>query len=231
MTTSYFPQENDWFDSDYAFEEEQFDFAPSGSPIPFDVITLAAVLLIVIALVSGLSRVDIDRDPQVVNPVQPQNQAGEEAPSAPAAPPFITSGAEAFTMPYIDYILTQGPHGMSYGHYAIDLAAGKGEPVLSPINGRVSELYVDAIGNPTLVIENDSYKITMLHGIYDVALGQEITIGEQVGIESNQGNTRDMSGRSCRNRDCGYHTHLNVFSKTDGRNVNPLDLLPKPYAN
>lgn len=231
MATSYYPPENDWFDSDYAYDDEQFDFAPPRSPIPFDIITLAAVLVIVIALVGGLSRVDIGIGAEVVRPVQPQSQAVEEAPVAPAAPPAPIPGADAFIMPYGEYILTQGPHGMSYGHYAIDLAAGKGEPVLSPINGRVSELYVDAIGNPTLIIENEVYEVTMMHGIYDVALGQEVQLGEQVGLESNQGNTRDMSGRSCRNRDCGYHTHLNVFSKTNGRNVNPLDLLPKPYAN
>ena len=231
MTTSYFTQDDDWYDGDWSYEDEVYDHAVTRSPVPFDVITLAAVLLIVLALVWGLSRVAINKPAVVIAPVRSQDQGVEEEPAVPAVPPADLSGAEAFILPYGEYILTQGPHGMSYGHYAIDLAAGKGEPVLSPINGRVSELFVDGIGNPTLVIENEAYEVTIMHGIYDVELGQEIALGEQVGIESNQGNTRDMSGRSCRNRDCGYHTHLNVFSKIEGQNVNPLDLLSNTYAN
>jgi murein DD-endopeptidase MepM/ murein hydrolase activator NlpD len=108
---------------------------------------------------------------------------------------------------------------------AIDIAAGKGEPIKSPINGVVTEHYFDAIGNPTLVIENENYQVTILHGIYSVGLGSELNIGDQIGTEGNLGNTRDMQGRSCRGRDCGYHTHLNVFDKRAGANINPLELL------
>jgi murein DD-endopeptidase MepM/ murein hydrolase activator NlpD len=230
MTTSYFPQDDDWYEGDWSYDEP-YAYAPAPNPVPFDIITLAAILLIILALVAGLSRVVINTRPAVSAPLQRQEQSAEEASPAPAAPPASLPGAEAFIMPYGDYILTQGPHGMSYGHYAIDLAAGKGEPILSPINGRVKQLYVDGIGNPTLVIENELYEVTMMHGIYDVVLGQEIQVSQEVGTESNQGNTRDMSGNSCRNRDCGYHTHLNVFDKRADSNVNPLDLLPKPYAN
>ena len=229
MTTSYFPQDDDWYEGDYSYDEP-YAYATAPDPIPLDIITLAAVLLIILALVTGLSRVVIHTQPAVSAPLQRQEQDVEEALPVPAAPPAILSGAEAFIMPYGDYILTQGPHGMSYGHYAIDLAAGKGEPILSPINGRVKQLYVDGIGNPTLVIENEVYEVTMMHGIYDVVLGQEIQVGEEVGVESNKGNTRDMAGNSCRNRDCGYHTHLNVYDKSAGSNINPLDLLPKPYV-
>ena len=130
-----------------------------------------------------------------------------------------------FQSPYDDYTLTQGLHGYSYGHMAIDIAAGKGATIYSPINGEVTELYVDGIGNPTLVIENDIYRVTMLHGVYSVQIGDSLKVGETVGTESNLGNTTDMQGNSCRNRDCGYHTHLNVFDKRIDANVNPLDLL------
>jgi hypothetical protein len=46
-----------------------------------------------------------------------------------------------------------------------------------------------------------------------------------VGVESNLGYTTDMAGVPCWGRDCGYHTHLNVFDKRIGGNVNPLELL------
>ncbi len=225
MTATYFPQDDDWYAVEWADEDGYTEYVQAGRTIPIDVITLGAVLLIVIALTAGLSRLDFGERAVEISPVQVQDQAVEEAPAVPVAPPAALPAAEAFMIPYVDYILTQGPHGMSYGHYAIDLAAGNGEPVLSPINGRVSALYVDGIGNPTLVISNEAYEVTMLHGNYSVQAGQEVAIGEQVGTESNRGNTRDMAGNSCRNRDCGYHTHLNVYDKRAGRNVNPLDLL------
>lgn len=130
-----------------------------------------------------------------------------------------------FLAPYDGFDLTQGPHGMAYGHLAIDITGGKEAVILSPINGLVTSLFVDDIGNTTLIIENDRYQVMMLHGLYSVAVGDLVHAGQPVGVESNQGNTVDAYGRSCRGRDCGYHTHLNVYDKTLGSNVNPLELL------
>jgi murein DD-endopeptidase MepM/ murein hydrolase activator NlpD len=129
--------------------------------------------------------------------------------------------------PYDQYTLTQGPHGFSYGHMAIDIVAGKGAVIKSPINGRVTASYVDQYGNPTLVIENDIYQVTLLHGIYTVAVDEEVKLGQPVGTESNLGYTTDWWGRSCLNRDCGYHTHLNIFDKRIGGNINPLDVIDR----
>ena len=130
-----------------------------------------------------------------------------------------------FTSPYSSYTLTQGPHGYSYGHMAIDIAAGKGATIYSPIQGQVTDLFVDGLGNPTIIIENEIYRITMMHGIYSVGIGEHLQPGQPIGSESNLGNTTDMQGRSCRNRDCGYHTHLNVYDKRIAANINPLTLL------
>ena len=130
-----------------------------------------------------------------------------------------------FISPYDTYTLTQGPHGFSYGHMAIDIAAGKGATIYAPINGVISDLFTDGLGNPTLLIENEVYKVTLMHGIYTVRQGDQVKAGKPIGTESNLGNTTDMQGRSCRNRDCGYHTHLNVFDKRINANINPLDLL------
>jgi murein DD-endopeptidase MepM/ murein hydrolase activator NlpD len=132
---------------------------------------------------------------------------------------------DAIAAPYDHYELTQGPHGFDYGQMAIDIAAGKGAEIKSPINGVISALYVDDLGNTVLLIENLHYIVTMFHGIYTVKIGDAVQIGQPVGYESNQGNTVDALGRSCRGRDCGYHTHLNIFDKQLNSNVNPLTLI------
>ncbi len=147
-------------------------------------------------------------------------------PSAAAPTEKGTGGSQKeFVSPYDSYTLTQGPHGFSYGHMAIDIAAGNGATIYSPIIGKVTELFTDGLGNPTLVIENDIYRVTFMHGVYTVKPGQKVELEQIIGSESNLGNTTDMQGRSCRNRDCGYHTHLNVFDKRIGANINPLDFL------
>ena len=139
----------------------------------------------------------------------------------------VPSAPTAIIYPYDNYTLTQGPHGFSYGHMAIDIAAGKGAAVKSPIEGKVSNLYIDQWGNTTLVIENGKYQVTMLHGDFTVSLGENVALGQQVGTEGNNGYTLDMYGNSCRGRDCGHHTHLNVFDKELGTNVNPLNVLSR----
>jgi murein DD-endopeptidase MepM/ murein hydrolase activator NlpD len=145
-----------------------------------------------------------------------------------SAPESITSSYSdpaAVIYPYDNYTLTQGPHGMSYGHMAIDLAAGAGADIKSPISGAITALYLDDIGNPTLVIENDIYQVTMLHGDYTVYVGQIVELGQVVGSENNRGYTTDMLGRLCTGRECGHHTHLNIYDKRINANVNPLEVL------
>jgi len=130
----------------------------------------------------------------------------------------------AFIAPYDDYVITQGLHGFSYGHMAVDLSAGKGAVIQSPIYGVVTEQFVDNLGNTTLVIENDSYRVMFLHGKYAVSVGDLLQPGQPIGKESNQGYTTDMAGRPCQDRDCGYHSHMNVYDKQKEMNVNPLEL-------
>lgn len=157
----------------------------------------------------------------------PLNDPAVTPPSATATPPPEPPAPDPFAIraPYDEYILTQGPHGQSYGHLAIDLTAGKGAPILSPINGVVSSRYIDQYGNTTLILDNEVWQVLMFHGDYIVEVGQTVQIGEVVGYESNHGYTVDWRGQSCRNRDCGYHTHLNIFDKRIGQNINPLDVI------
>lgn len=241
--------ENPYYDPDYYFDEEDedeyYDEGPEDGPygdaypvyhepsVAYSpeagwlVGLIAFLFLLFLFARSGLTTTWEVSDVQAgagaeAEPVEPQPFAGQEAEPEPRE-----ADALAFEAPYSNYVLTQGPHGQSYGHLAIDLAAGKGAAILSPINGRVTEKYTDQWGNPTIIIENDVYQVKMLHGIYSAEVGQRVSIGEQVGVESNLGYTTDMRGVRCAGRTdyCGYHTHLNVYDKTQERNVNPLSLI------
>jgi len=157
--------------------------------------------------------------------VQSAQAAGLGSGDQPAPEAPFISNPDAVAAPYDEYVITQGPHGFSYGHMAIDLTAGKGATIKSPINGVVAQKFVDEFGNPTLVIENDHYQATLLHGKYSVSIGDVVNLGDSIGIESNKGYTLDSQGNLCTNRDCGYHTHLNIFDKHYMANVNPLELI------
>ena len=179
---------------------------------PIDKINSAAMSVVPLALQNNTEAASTTRAKSVSDAV------------ASLQEPKPSPDADIVVAPYDHYVLTQGLHGFSYGHMAIDITGGKEATLKSPINGIVSDLYIDEWGNPTLVIENEHYRVLMLHGIYNVKVGDNVEAGQAVGKESNQGNTVDALGQSCRGRDCGYHTHLNIFDKRLGANVNPLDL-------
>jgi hypothetical protein len=163
----------------------------------------------------------------LVNVLSDHEPQSAEAAVQERPTPTIAPDPDSVVAPYEEYILTQGPHGQSYGHYAIDLTVGKGAVIRSPIEGEVTDLFVDNLGNTTLMIENEHYLVTLMHGIYDVDVGEHLDLAQPVGIESNQGFTIDAWGNLCTGRDCGYHTHFNIFDKQLGDNVNPLDVMDK----
>lgn len=148
------------------------------------------------------------------------------ATDSPAADP---NWHTLIAVPYDEYFLTQGVHGQSYGHYAIDIAAGNGAAINSIINGVVTGNGYDQWGNTFIQIENDNYIVLYLHGVYSAVVGETVNAGQQIGTESNIGYTLDMAGNLCAGRDCGYHTHLNVFDKRQGVNIDPLSLIPPSY--
>ena len=217
----------DWDDEEadeYDWEEEQAedeDWAPAGFSERLAGVAVeltAAVLLLFLLLALVLDRAE-------TAPATPTAVAAGGAPLTESAAPPPAPDSTLVVVPYETYWVTQGLHGTDYGHLAVDLAAGKGSTIFSPINGVVRGSYVDQYGNTTLVIENDRYRVSLLHGDYVVVVGETLRAGQAVGSESNHGYTTDMQGNSCRNRECGYHTHLNIFDKQLGRNVDPLALL------
>jgi murein DD-endopeptidase MepM/ murein hydrolase activator NlpD len=128
----------------------------------------------------------------------------------------VLLGHDSIQMPYEDYTVTQGVHGYEYGHLAIDITGGKEAEIQSPINGQITASFTDSVGSTILMIENDRWQITLVHGLFSASVGDFVRKGQVIGIESNQGNTVDLQGRSCMGRDCGYHTHINIFDKRSG---------------
>lgn len=189
---------------------------------PADVISIGAALLVVLMLLGAWWQWGRAAPPPALTPIP---LLAGNAPLPTATPQ--RDDPTLVMAPYVaEYWITQGVHGTSYGHAAIDLAAGEGTTIVSPINGAIVGNYIDQYGNTTLLIENEVYLVTLLHGLYTVLEGERVRIGQPVGTESNIGYTMDMQGNLCWNRDCGYHTHLNIFDKQLQQNVNPLDLLP-----
>ena len=184
----------------------------SNKKAPPDGLSLVGLFLLAVMLLNAISSPD----------------RHVEAAAAQGNPPALevhTPDWDAVVAPYDEYVITQGVHGESYGHAAIDLTAGNGAEIKSPINGEVEALYIDEYGNTTLILENERWQVTLLHGLYKVEPGQAVALGEVVGTESNQGFTVDYLGRLCSGRDCGYHTHLNIYDKQQQANINPLELI------
>lgn len=233
------PEAIGWFepDEDYgAYEDEAWPDQPvvypddvyheRRGPTGFQIIGVALFWMVIVlagltSVLTGGERVNVaaaeaERPAQPVRPT-PAPAAVATAVSLPAS--------DAIIVPYDEYTVTQGLHGFSYGHMAIDIAAGKGAEIKAPIEGVVSELSIDEWGNTVLVLENERYQVLLLHGNYTVALHEEVKLGEVIGTEGNNGYTKDMYGNLCYGRECGYHTHLNIFDKRLQANVDPFEVL------
>lgn len=216
--TPALPESEQWFEEDVYWQDDSRE-----NWHPPDMVTVILVVCLVMGgMIAGLFQLS-------------SIGAAEKIPGTPIAGQMVGRSslyvADPFTVvaPYELYELTQGLHGQSYGHLAIDLAAGRGEPVRSPINGFVTNVYVDEYGNTTLVVENEVYIVTMLHGDYTVTITDPVTAGQIVGSEANNGYTMDYFGNLCYGRVyCGNHTHLNIYDKRIQANVSPLDLIREP---
>lgn len=161
---------------------------------------------------------------------EPVEAPATDAPAAAVEPPPVVEEdpidrPEDIRLPYDSYVLTQGTHGASYGDAAIDLAAGRGADILSPITGQIILNSRDIYGNTILVIENEVWTVKLLHGEYYPDEGEWVGLGQMIGSESNIGYTIDSNGVSCRGRRCGYHTHMNVVDRRTGKNANLIKLL------
>ncbi len=203
----------------------------------FDAMSLAGVALLLLFAVNIVRGWAGEGDPSrattnaegtpvaVMTPAPEAVPVLEQAPDPSADPMWHVTVA----LPYDEYFLTQGIHGNSYGHHAIDIAAGNGAVIKSIINGVVSGSGYDQWGNTFIQIENDNFVVLYLHGVYTPAVGEQVLAGQPIGTESNIGYTLDINGNSCAGRNCGYHTHLNVFDKRLGVNIDPLTMIPPSY--
>ena len=109
--------------------------------------------------------------------------------------------------------------------------ARNGPKLWPATSGTVTGTGYDQWNNTYIQIENDVYTVLYMHGVYGLAVGDAVTAGQVIGTESNIGYTLDSYGNVCgyTGRDCGYHTHLNVFDKRLGLNIDPLTLIPASY--
>ncbi|MHB0988035.1 MAG: M23 family metallopeptidase [Bellilinea sp.] len=207
-------------------------------PQRFSGLSIVALALIVLGIFSVLSdRCEPTRTYAAAVPLvlaatptlTPFQPLPTPLPTAVELPPVVNEDPpdrpEDIRLPYDDYILTQRTHGAAYGDAAIDLAAGPGMDILSPISGQVTRNGFDMYGNSILIIENEVWQVKLLHGAFYPAEGDWVGMGNPIGIESNLGYTYDIYGRSCWRRSCGFHTHMNVVDRRTGQNADLMKLL------
>lgn len=198
----------------------------SNNSIGLTTVALALLFFLGLQLLEDLISISPASASEIEPPAISEPVQGTQLPPTPTAPSSVERQG-VFRSLYDSYVVTQGLHGYAYGHMAVDIAAGKGAKIRSPINGVVTDRYIDPYGNTTLILENQRFRVTLLHGDYVVNTGESIEMGQLIGTESNHGYTTDLAGRSCAGRDCGYHTHLNLFDKKMGQNVDPMIYLER----
>ena len=114
--------------------------------------------------------------------------------------------------------ITDGCHPDGWGDFvggypstcAIDLSAGCGASIISPISGDMVAYADDGlrIGNTAAIIKGSRYTAFLLHGDY-VASGP-IQQGGLIGHEASHGNS------------FGCHTHISIFDHIEKKWVNPI---------
>lgn len=117
-------------------------------------------------------------------------------------------------------------------HKGIDFAAPKGTPVYAAHSGTVSKLYNTTFQcypnctdnqKPGFGVAIDNGDGTTSYYFHfssreNLAIGQQVELGEKLGEVGNTGNTYGASG--------GYHLHYQVLGTSDGSVKNPRDYLP-----
>jgi hypothetical protein len=106
------------------------DVTHSTSFDPRNMPVIVAVIIIVLLVGVWLT---LKHEPVVDKPVVQETTPQIALPNSQTESSKLSFSPDllTFAAPYTDYALTQGIHGMSYGHMAIDIAAGRGEPILA----------------------------------------------------------------------------------------------------
>ena len=101
-------------------------------------------------------------------------------------------------------------------HNGIDLVAEQGSKVKAITNGRVKEIYNDALYGTTMVIEHDGGFVAYYSG-----LGETTLVNVDDKVESGQ-EIASINDIPCESAD-GYHLHLSI--KKDSKFIDPLEIL------
>ena len=101
-------------------------------------------------------------------------------------------------------------------HKGIDLAAEQGSKIKAITNGKVKEIYNDALYGTTMVIEHDGG-----FSAYYSGLGETTLVNVDDKVESGQ-EIASINSIPCESAD-GYHLHLSI--KKDDKFIDPTEIL------
>ena len=127
------------------------------------------------------------------------------------------SSNKDFAMPFPKYFIADNDcHHDAWGTWcALDVnSIPNGGPLYSSITGKVLETGPDDnFGNTYLILQNARWTVYMLHDIFDVQNGQNVTIEDRIGTEASIG------------RSTGAHVHLSVFDRKKNKWVDPRTIV------
>lgn len=106
--------------------------------------------------------------------------------------------------------------GYFFFHAGIDFEGDTGDPIFPIMDGRVEYVQYSKYdyGNAVLLDHENGYKSLYAHmSKVEVAVGEAVTVFDEIGQVGSTG------------RSTGDHLHLEVYD--EGRNINPLSILPR----
>lgn len=161
---------------------------------------------------------EIKKDGKYIIRLQPELLQSGEYTLTVAAGPSLSFPVSSSGKPHIGSIWGDARDAGIRRHEGIDIFAPKLTPALAAANGTVSNVTENALGGKVVFFhpENRDYTLYYAHlDVQSVQPGQQLRIGDTVGLVGNTGNARNTPS----------HLHFGIYA--DGGAVNPIYFIDK----
>ncbi|RVT98064.1 M23 family metallopeptidase [Mucilaginibacter limnophilus] len=164
---------------------------------------------------------EIKKDGRYIIRLQPELLQSGEYTLTVSAGPSLAFPVSSSGKPYIGSIWGDARDAGIRRHEGIDIFAPKLTPALAAANGTVSNVTENALGGRVVFFHPNNADYTLYYAHLDVQsvqAGQQLRIGDTVGLVGNTGNARNTPS----------HLHFGIYA--DGGAINPLAFIEKESA-